>query len=145
VRVRANLASGQRQAGAVGRFAPVGAALPTTAGSHAAQPAGAGTRDRPRAAFAAHGLCGLVAVARRRRPPAPDPKEKIAAYETLRSAQRSAAGGRDRDVIAALEPLLAHEPDMLDAWELLARVSSRSAGPRKRSTRFGQGAGRSSR
>ena len=53
--------------------------------------------------------------------PLPDPKDKIATYETLRRAQRDAAEGRDRDVIAALEPLVRSEPRMLDAWELMAK------------------------
>jgi len=90
----------------------------TTAGSPAAQPAevDADVRERLRALGYAASSPSRAAGAT-----APDPKEKIAAYETLRSAQRLAAGGRDRDVIAALEPLLAHEPDMLDAWELLAK------------------------
>ncbi len=53
--------------------------------------------------------------------PLPDPKDKIATYETLRRAQRDAAEGRDRDVVAALEPLVRSEPRMLDAWELMAK------------------------
>src|SRR6185436_14114289 len=52
---------------------------------------------------------------------APNPKDKIATYEVLRGAQRLSAAGRDREVIAALEPLLAREPEMLDAWELVAK------------------------
>lgn len=51
----------------------------------------------------------------------PDPKDQIATYEALRRAQRDAADGRDREVVAALEPLLAGEPRMLDAWELVAK------------------------
>jgi Tfp pilus assembly protein PilF len=53
--------------------------------------------------------------------PRPDPKDKIASYETLRAAQALAASGRDADAARALEPLVKAEPDMLDAWELLAR------------------------
>jgi arylsulfatase A-like enzyme/tetratricopeptide (TPR) repeat protein len=53
--------------------------------------------------------------------PLPDPKDKIATYETLRRAQRDAAEGRDRDVVTALEPLVRSEPRMLDAWELMAK------------------------
>ena len=51
----------------------------------------------------------------------PDPKDQIATYEALRRAQRDAAAGRDREVVDALEPLLAREPRMLDAWELVAK------------------------
>jgi Tfp pilus assembly protein PilF len=51
----------------------------------------------------------------------PDPKDKISVYETLRRAQRVAAEGRDGQVIDLLRPLLARDPAMLDAHELLAK------------------------
>jgi arylsulfatase A-like enzyme/Tfp pilus assembly protein PilF len=51
----------------------------------------------------------------------PDPKDKIGVYETLRRAQRLAAEGRDRDVVELLPPLVAADPAMLDAHELLAK------------------------
>ena len=50
-----------------------------------------------------------------------DPKDKVAAYESLRRAQRLAADGRDADVVTALAPLLASDADMLDGWELKAK------------------------
>jgi arylsulfatase A-like enzyme/Tfp pilus assembly protein PilF len=52
---------------------------------------------------------------------APDPKDKIHTYEALRAAQQLAAAGRDREVVAALQPVVAREPGMLDAWELVAK------------------------
>jgi tetratricopeptide (TPR) repeat protein len=51
----------------------------------------------------------------------PDPKDKIATYETLRRAQRLAAEGHDGEVIDLLQPLLARDPAMLDGHELLAK------------------------
>jgi choline-sulfatase len=53
----------------------------------------------------------------------PDPKTKIAAYETLRKGQQLAASGSDQEVVATLRPLVSHEPGMLDAWELIAKSS----------------------
>src|SRR6185436_14440556 len=53
--------------------------------------------------------------------PAPQPAAADAeARERLR-AQQLAAAGRDAEVIAALKPVAAREPDMLDAWELVAK------------------------
>lgn len=52
----------------------------------------------------------------------PDPKSKIAAYEALRHAQALSATGRHADAAAALQSLVAGEPGMLDAWELLGRT-----------------------
>jgi len=52
---------------------------------------------------------------------APDPKDKIQTYEALRGAQQMAAAGRDPEVVAALQPVVAREPGMLDAWELVAK------------------------
>jgi tetratricopeptide (TPR) repeat protein len=80
-------------------------------------PVDADVRERLRA-------LGYAASSPRRAAPgavAPDPKDKIGVYEVLRGAQRLAAAGRDVDVIAALQPLLAREPEMLDAWELTAK------------------------
>jgi len=107
----------------------------TTAGSPVAQPAevDADVRERLRALGYAASSPSRAAGAT-----APDPKEKIAAYETLRSAQRLAAGGRDRDVVAALEPLLAREPDMLDAWELLAKSRLKIGRTREAIDAFGK-------
>jgi tetratricopeptide (TPR) repeat protein len=53
--------------------------------------------------------------------PLADPKDKIATYEALRQAQQLTAQGRELEAIGALQPLVAREPGMLDAWELLAR------------------------
>jgi arylsulfatase A-like enzyme/tetratricopeptide (TPR) repeat protein len=50
-----------------------------------------------------------------------DPKDKVAAYESLRRAQRLAADGHDAAVLTALAPLLATDADMLDGWELKAK------------------------
>ena len=52
---------------------------------------------------------------------APDPKDKIQTYEAVRGAQQMAAAGRDPEVVAALQPVVAREPGMLDAWELVAK------------------------
>jgi choline-sulfatase len=91
----------------------------TTADSHAAPPAqvDADVRERLRA-------LGYTTSSPPQPAPgtsAPDPKDKVAMYETLRGAQHLAAGGRDLEVITALEPVLAREPHMLDAWELVAK------------------------
>ena len=91
----------------------------TTQGAAALQPApvDADVRERLRAlGYAASSPRPLAPGAT-----APNPKDKITIYETLRSAQRLAAAGRDQEVIVSLEPLLAREPDMLDAWELIAK------------------------
>jgi arylsulfatase A-like enzyme/Tfp pilus assembly protein PilF len=90
----------------------------TTADSPAAEPAAADAdvRERLRALGYATSSPPRAATTA-----APDPKDRIAVYETLRGAQRLAAGGRDGEVIATLEPLLAREPNMLDAWELVAK------------------------
>lgn len=53
--------------------------------------------------------------------PLADPKDKIATYEALRLAQQLTAQGRELEAIGTLQPLVAREPAMLDAWELLAR------------------------
>ena len=68
----------------------------------------------------------------------PDPKDKIAVYETLRRAQRLAAEGHDQDVVALLPPLLAREPAMLDAQELLAKSLIRIGRTRDGIAAFGR-------
>jgi tetratricopeptide (TPR) repeat protein len=91
----------------------------TTAGAVIAPPAAADADARER--LRALGYTTSSA------PPAPtggtraDPKDKVAAYESLRRAQRLAADGHDADVATALTPLLATDPDMLDGWELKAK------------------------
>ena len=90
-----------------------------TAASRLAQPApvDADVRERLRAlGYTASSPAPAAAGAR-----LPDPKDKIAAYETLRRAQRLAAEAHDREVIDLLQPLLARDPAMLDAHELLAK------------------------
>ena len=113
---RANLARGDKSATA----SALAAWLDRTAGNRpAAQPAqvDADVRERLRAlGYAASSPRPLAPGAA-----APDPKDKIATYEALRGAQRLSATGRDNDVIATLRPMLAREPDMLDAWELVAK------------------------
>jgi arylsulfatase A-like enzyme/Tfp pilus assembly protein PilF len=90
-----------------------------TAGSRVAEPASvdADVRERLRAL----GYTTSSVAPRAAGASLPDPKDKIGAYETLRRAQRLAAEGRDRDVIDLLPPLLARDPAMLDAHELLAK------------------------
>ena len=66
--------------------------------------AGAGGRGRP-GASTRPGLRRFVAEAAGAGATAPNPKDKITIYETLRSAQRLAAAGRDQEVIVSLEPL----------------------------------------
>jgi choline-sulfatase len=90
-----------------------------TAGAAAAGPApvDAEVRERLRA-------LGYATASRSSASPAgsaPDPKDKIETYEALRAAQQLAAAGRDREVVSALQPVVAREPDMLDAWELVAK------------------------
>jgi len=90
-----------------------------TAGTPAPQPAAADAEARERLRALGY------ATSSPRLPPAgsplPDPKDKIATYEGVRRAQQLAAAGRDAEVIAALQPVAAREPDMLDAWELVAK------------------------
>jgi choline-sulfatase len=70
--------------------------------------------------------------------PLPDPKDKIADYETLRRAQRLAADGRDREVIELLPALLARDPAMLDGQELLAKSLTRIGRTREAIDAFGR-------
>ena len=67
-----------------------------------------------------------------------DPKDKVVTYETLRRAQRLAAEGRDSDVVAALPPMLAAEPRMLDGWELMAKSLVRLGRTREGIDAFGK-------
>jgi choline-sulfatase len=67
-----------------------------------------------------------------------DPKDKIAAYETLRRAQRLAAEGHDLEVIDLLPPLLARDPAMLDAHELLAKSLIKAGRTREAIDAFGR-------
>jgi tetratricopeptide (TPR) repeat protein len=109
-----------------------------TAGAAAAPPApvDADVRERLRALGYAASSSSPTSVAPGA--PAPDPKDKIATYETLRAAQQLAAAGRDREVIATLEPVLAHEPAMLDAWELVAKSLLKSGRTKEAIDAFGQ-------
>jgi tetratricopeptide (TPR) repeat protein len=90
-----------------------------TAGTTDAAPAAADaeTRERLRALGYATSSPPPAASSTGR----PDPKDRIAAYEAIRGAQRLAAEGRDREVVDALRPVLAANGDMLDGWELHAK------------------------
>ena len=91
----------------------------TTSGAAAPRPAAVDAEARER--LRALGYATSSAAP----PPAggslPDPKDKIATYEAVRRAQQLAAAGRDGEVIAALQPVVARDPEMLDAWELVAK------------------------
>ena len=67
-----------------------------------------------------------------------DPKDKIAAYETLRRAQQLAARGSDGEAVRELEPLAGREPGMLDVWELLARSRVKLGQTRQAIDAFGK-------
>jgi arylsulfatase A-like enzyme/Tfp pilus assembly protein PilF len=49
----------------------------------------------------------------------PDPKDRIESYEALKRAIALRLARRDREAVAAFRALLAQNPGMLDAWELL--------------------------
>jgi Tfp pilus assembly protein PilF len=68
----------------------------------------------------------------------PDPKDKIHVYETLRRAQRVAAEGHDSEVVDLLRPLLARDPAMLDAHELLAKSLIKMGRTREAVEAFGR-------
>jgi choline-sulfatase len=51
----------------------------------------------------------------------PDPKDGIRSYEALKKANSLAGSGRDAEAIADLQRLVAVQPNMLDAWESLAK------------------------
>jgi arylsulfatase A-like enzyme/Tfp pilus assembly protein PilF len=91
----------------------------TTAGSAVAAPAPADAEARER--LRALGYATSSPAPPRSGAALPDPKDKIAAYESLRRAQRLAAEGRDADVVSAVAPLVASDADMLDGWELKAK------------------------
>jgi tetratricopeptide (TPR) repeat protein len=108
----------------------------TTAGSVVTPPAAvdADARERLRA----------LGYATSSAPPAPsggaraDPKDKVAAYEALRRAQRLAADGHDADVVTALAPLLVADADMLDGWELKAKSLAKLGRTREAIDAFGR-------
>jgi len=49
----------------------------------------------------------------------PDPKDKIGAYEQLKKALGLRQAGRDEEAVAAFRKVLADNPTMIDAWEML--------------------------
>ncbi len=49
----------------------------------------------------------------------PDPKDKIGAYEDLKRALALRQEQRDADAVAAFRKVLAENPTMIDAWEML--------------------------
>jgi choline-sulfatase len=49
----------------------------------------------------------------------PDPKDRIGAYEDLRAAIALRKAGREADAVAAFRKVLADNPRMVDAWEML--------------------------
>ena len=107
-----------------------------TAGSSLVEPAAvdADVRERLRAlGYTTSSPASAAAAAS-----LPDPKDKIADYETLRRAQRLAAEGRDPEVIDLLTKLLAHDPGMLDAHELVAKSLTRLGRTREAIEAFGR-------
>jgi choline-sulfatase len=107
-----------------------------TAGAAPAQPAAADSDVKER--LRALGYTASSPVLPPSGAALPDPKDKIAAYETLRRAQRLAAEGHDQEVVALLPPLLAREPAMLDAEELLAKSLIRIGRTRDGIAAFGR-------
>jgi arylsulfatase A-like enzyme/Tfp pilus assembly protein PilF len=61
------------------------------------------------------GAGGAVAVLGER----PDPKDRIGSYEELKRAIALRQAGKDPEAVAAFRTLLADNPAMLDAWEML--------------------------
>jgi len=108
----------------------------TTSGSTIAQPAPADADARER--LRALGYTTSSPPPDAAGSPLPDPKDKIATYEALRRAQRDAAEGRDREVVGALEPLVRSEPQMLDAWELMAKSLIRMGRTKEAIDAFGK-------
>jgi arylsulfatase A-like enzyme/Tfp pilus assembly protein PilF len=107
----------------------------TTAGTALAAPAAAEADARER--LRALGYATSSPAATNGVPPA-DPKDKIAAYESLRRAQRLAAEGHDAAVVEALRPLLATDADMLDGWELKAKSLSKMGRTKEAIDAFGR-------
>src|SRR5262249_2354476 len=68
----------------------------------------------------------------------PDPKDKLGTNETPPRAQGLAAEGRDGDVVTMLQPMVAAEPRMLDAWELMAKSLVRTGRTREAIDAFGR-------
>lgn len=93
----------------------------TTAGAAAAQPAPADAEVRERLRALGYATSSPSSASSAGSAAAPDPKDKIETYEALRAVQQLAAAGRDREVVSALQPVVAREPGMLDAWELVAK------------------------
>jgi choline-sulfatase len=62
---------------------------------------------------------GAPAISRPAGAPRADPKDKIAVYESYRSASAHRERGDDQQAVADLRRVLAAEPEMLDAWEEL--------------------------
>jgi choline-sulfatase len=107
-----------------------------TAGSSVAPPVAADAEVKERLRALGYTTSSPAAVAPGS--PLPDPKDKIADYETLRRAQRLAADGHDREAIEMLPPLLARDPAMLDAQELLAKSLTRVGRTREAIAAFGR-------
>lgn len=56
----------------------------------------------------------------------PDPKDKIGVLQEYKRATEMASGGRPAEAIALYREVLKDDPDMTDAWLLLAEVAGRS-------------------
>jgi len=107
----------------------------TTAGAAAAQPSDTDRDARERLRALGYATSSPPQAASGA---AADPKDKIAAYETLRRAQQLAAQGRDGEAARELEPLAGRDPGMLDVWELLARSRVKLGQTRQAIDAFGK-------
>jgi tetratricopeptide (TPR) repeat protein len=72
-------------------------------------------------ALAALGYAGSAAAAAGGAERLPDPKLHIGALADLRRAAELVAASRYKDAVTVLEKLVAAEPQIVDAWELLGR------------------------
>jgi tetratricopeptide (TPR) repeat protein len=68
----------------------------------------------------------------------PDPKDKVAIYESFRRAAGLGAAGRHAEAVAELRRVLAEEPRMLDAWESLGHALLRMGREREGLQAFGK-------
>ncbi|PYR56755.1 MAG: hypothetical protein DMF91_21235, partial [Acidobacteria bacterium] len=97
----------------------------TTAGSPVAEPADVAADVRER--LKALGYIGSSsAPATSSSGGLPDPKDTIASYEALKQAEALDRAGKATEAIAALRRLVATNPQMLDAWEALAKSLARA-------------------
>jgi arylsulfatase A-like enzyme/tetratricopeptide (TPR) repeat protein len=79
-----------------------------------------------REALRALGYVGASAASARPSASLPDPKEKIGLVRRFREALGLKDAGRDGEAIAAFRALVAEEPGMADAWEMLGVTLARN-------------------